>query len=190
MSCTYFPVITAEFGKIITDTEINHEFQMIEEAMTCFEEAIGSVTTTEENIYDHGIIDNSYTIEPAFGILHYMELQGDVELEIAQPPAGTSRLITLIIANAGSISEGNYGRFNLRAGTVWSADRDDIMDGKPWNMYANLTGDTSGTKYDGFYGAVVSCIHDGNNWIHLAYARHHLDIWAANPNPDDIYDWR
>lgn len=189
MSCSYVPIIKAEFAKVITDQEINHEFQMIEEAFLCFEEQIGSFLSTEDNIYDYGVIDNSYILNPAFGVLQYMEVQGDVELELSQPEPGTSRLITLVIGNAGSIAEGNYGRFNFKSGVAWACDRDGSMDGKPWNMYANIIGDTSGTQYEGFYGAIVNCIHDGVNWIYLVYARHHLDIWN-DPIVGDIYDWR
>ena len=75
--CTYVPQITAEFGKTITDDEIDHEFQEIERVFQCFEEQIGTNTISEEEIYDHGIVDNSYTIDPAFGIIHYLEIQCD-----------------------------------------------------------------------------------------------------------------
>ncbi len=189
MTCTYVPQITAEFGKVITDPEINFEFQAIESAFACFEEQIGSFISTTDNIYDYGIIDNSYILTPAFGVLQYMELQGDVDLELSQPKEGDSRIITLVIANAGSLDNGNYGRFNFPLGTSWTADRDDVMDGKPWNMYSNIIGDTSGAQYAGFYGAIVTCIHDGTDWIYLVYARHHLDIWN-DPIVGDIYDWR
>ena len=187
--CDYIPQITAEFGRTITDTEIDFEFQAIEDAFTCFEEQIGKITLTEDKIYNHGIVDNSYTIDPAFGIIHYLEVQGDTELFLEAPPDGTSRLITLIIGNAGSIEGGNYGRFNFKTGVVWTSDRDDVMDGKPWNMYANITGEMTGTLYEGFYGCAVQCIYDGVGWIYLVYARHHLDIWNP-PIPEDIYDWR
>jgi hypothetical protein len=190
VKCPYVPQIKAEFGKVITDPEIDFEFQAIEEAFLCLEEQIGTHTSTEENIYDHGIIDNSYTIDPAFGIIHYMEVQGDVELTLDAPAEGTSKIITLIIANAGSVDEGNYGRFNFTSGVAWACDRDaPEMDGKPWNMYANLTGDTSGTQYDGFYGAVVTCVFDDVGWVFYVYARHHLDIYN-DPIVGDIYDWR
>lgn len=188
--CLYIPQITAEFGKTITSDEIDHEFQEIERVFTCFEEQIGTLLTQEDNVYDYGIVDNSYTLDPAFGILQYLELQGDVELELSQPADGDPRIITLIIANAGSVDTNNYARFNFKSGVAWSADRDEpLMDGKPWNMYANTVGDTSGTKYEGFYGAVVTCIHDGVGWVYLVYARHHLDI-NGTPDPNDIYDWR
>ena len=188
--CTYIPQITAEFGKTITNDEIDREFQEIERVFACFEEQIGSTTTIEDSIYDHGIIDNSYAIDPGLGVIHYMELQGDTELTVEEPEdEDDPRLITLVIANAGSIDTDNYGKFNFASGTVWSHDRDDPMDGKPWNMYANLDSSTNGTQYPGFYGGVVQCIHDGTGWIHLVYARHHLDIFGAL-NPDDIYDWR
>jgi hypothetical protein len=190
MSCNYIPQISAEFGKTITDHEIDAEFQAIERAFDCFEEQIGNTQLKEENIYDYGIVDNSQTLDPAFGVLQYMELQGDVDLELSEPQEGDPRVITLVIANAGSVDQGNYGRFSFPDGTAWTADRDIPMDGKPWNMYANLIGDTSGTQYEGFYGAIVTCVHDGHGWLYMAYARHHLDINASEPNPDDIYDWR
>lgn len=189
MSCVYIPQINAEFGRIITDDEINREFQAIEEAFACLEAQIGDDTLDEDTIYNHGIVDNSYTINPAFGIIHYLEVQGDTELHLDPPPDGTSPLITLIIGNAGSIEAGNYGRFNFKSGVTWTSDRDDVMDGKPWNMYANLTGEMTGTLYEGFYGCAVQCIYDGVGWIFLVYARHHLDIWNP-PIPEDIYDWR
>lgn len=189
MTCKYIPEITAEFGRTITDAEINREFEAIQRAFECFEEQIGINLLEEDTIFNHGIIDNSYTIDPAFGVIHYMEIQGDTELHVLEPPEGTPRLITLIINNAGAIETDNYGRFNFKSGVVWTANRDDVMDGKPWNMYANLTGLESGTQYEGFYGAVVQCIHDGVGWIFLIYARHHLDIF--NPAiPEDIYSWR
>jgi hypothetical protein len=189
MSCLYVPQITAEFGKVITDAEINHEFDEIERVFLCFEEQIGSILSQETNIHNYGIIDNSYTLTPAFGVLQYMELQGDVELDLSAPEDGDPRLISLIIANAGGIDTGNYARFNFRNGTVWSADRDNPMDGKPWNMFANLTGGETGTQYEGFYGCVVNCIHDGVGWVYIVFGRHHLNI-AGALNPDDIYDWR
>jgi hypothetical protein len=157
--------------------------------LDCFEEQIGKIISTVDNIYNHGIIDNSYTMDPAFGVIQYAELQGDVELELSEPQEGDPRLITLILANAGSLATDNYGRFNFKSGTTWTSDRDDVMDGKPWNMYANMIGDTSGVQYEGFYGAAVMCIHDGVGWLYLVFARHHLDI--DNPAiPGDIYDWR
>lgn len=189
MTCTYIPQIKAEFGRTVTDKEINDEFEAIQRAFDCFEEQIGSSILVEDKIYNHGIIDNSYTIDPAFGILHYMEIYGDTDLDLLEPDEGTSRIITLVINNAGSIETGDYGRFNFKRGVVWSADRDIPMDGKPWNMWANITGEESGTQYEGFYGAIVTCIYDGIGWIYLVYARHHLNINGAL-NPDDIYDWR
>jgi hypothetical protein len=190
MTCTYIPQITAEFGRTITDPEINFEFQAIEEAFICLEEQIGSINDFEDTIFDHGQIDNSYTIDPAFGIIHYMEVLGDVQLTLSDPPEGTSRIITLVIGNAGRVEDGNYGRFNFASGAAWASDRDaPDMDGKPWNMYANLTGEETGTLYPGHYGSIVQCIHDGNNWIHLVFARHHLDIFNP-PIVGDIYDWR
>ncbi len=188
--CVYIPQINAEFGKLITNEEIDREFQEIERVFECFEEQIGTVLTQEDNIYDHGVIDNSYVIDPAFGIIHYMEIQGDTELSLSEPQENDPRLITLVIANAGSIDNDTYGRFNFKEGTAWSHDRDDPMDGKPWNMYANLDGSTTGTQYDGFYGGIVQCIHDGHGWIYLVFARHHLNIFDPTPDPDDIYDWR
>ena len=187
--CTYIPQITAEFGRVITSEEIDAEFQAIERAFQCFEEQIGSTLLKKEKIYNHGIIDNSYTVDPAFGIIHYLEIQGDTDLDLGVPQEGTSRLITLVINNAGSVESGDYGRFNFKSGVVWSADRDDVMDGKPWNMWANLDGTMTGTQYEGFYGAVVQCIYDGIGWLYLVYARHHLDI-DGELNPEDIYDWR
>lgn len=189
-ACVYIPQIKAEFGRTVTDHEIDAEFQAIERTFQCFEEQIGSILLNRERVYNHGIIDNSYTINPAFGIIHYLEIQGDTELEVEQPEPGTPRLITLVIANAGSVENNDYGRFNFKTGTAWAADRDaPEMDGKPWNMYPNLTGEAIGMPYVGFYGAVVQCIHDGINWVHLVYARHHLAI-NGDLNPDDIYDWR
>ena len=187
--CTYTPQISAQFGKMITDEEIWREFQAIEEAMLCFVEAIGSVTASEDTIYDHGVVDNSYTINPAFGVIHYLEVQGDTNLTISPPEDGDPKLITLIIANAGAIETENYGRFNFKAGTVWSHDRDDVMDGKPWNMFANLTGREEGNQYMGFYGCAVQCIYDGTGWLHIVWARHHLNIFGEF-EPDDIYDRR
>lgn len=187
--CLYVPQITAEFGKTITNEEIDREFQEIERVFDCFADTIGSNKEEEDRIYDNGVIDNSYTINPAFGIIQYLEIQGDTELTLAQPQSGDPRLITLVIANAGSIDTNNYGRFNFPSGQTWTHDRDNPMDGKPWNMWANLDGSTTGTQYPGYYGGVVVCIHDGLNWIHLVYARHHLNIFG-DPNPDDIYDWK
>lgn len=188
-NCVYIPVIKAEFGKTITNQEIDHEFQEIERTFDCFASVIGSNKEVTDRIYDHGLIDNSYVIDPAFGVIHYMEIQGDTEISIATPVDDDPRIITLIIANAGSVDNGTYGRFNFKTGAAWTHDRDNPMDGKPWNMYANLDGSTNGTQYAGFYGAAVQCIHDGVGWIHLVFARHHLDIFSAL-NPDDIYDWK
>lgn len=187
--CVYVPIISAEFGKTITNQEIDNEFQEIERVFDCFASVIGSTLEQTDRVYDHGIIDNSYTIDPAFGIIHYMELQGDTDITIAEPEEEDPKLITLVIANAGSVETNNYGRFNFPTGTVWSHDRDDPMDGKPWNMFANLDGSLNGTQYEGFYGGIVQCIHDGVGWVHLVFARHHLDIFNP-PIPDDIYDWR
>lgn len=188
-NCIYIPRINAEFGKTITSDEIDREFQEIERVFDCFAEAIGDETFIEDNTHDNGTVDNSYTIEPAFGIIQYLEIEGDTELTLAEPGEDDPKLITLIIANTGSVETGNYGRFNFKEGTVWSADRDVPTDGKPWNMYANLDGSTTGTQYEGFYGGVVQCIYDGVGWVYLVFARHHLDIYNA-PNPDDIYSWR
>lgn len=186
--CIYVPRFGATFGRTITDHEIDREFQEIERTFDCFADLLGE-RGQETTIHDHGVIDGSYIIEPGLGIIHYMECLGDVNLTVAQPQGRDPRLITLIIGNAGSVATENYGRFNFQEGVVWSHDRDDVMDGKPWNMYANLDGSTTGTRYDGFYGAAVQCVHDGVGWLHLVWARHHLNIFGAT-NPDDIYDWR
>ena len=156
MTCNYIPQISAEFAKTITNEEIDREFQAIEEAFACFEEVVGSVISTEENIHDYGIIDNSYTLDPAFGIIQYMEIQGDADLELAEPEDGDPTLIALVIAGSGQ------DRFNFPLGLAWSPDRDEpASDSKPWNMFANTDGSQTGTQYEGFYGAVVNCIHDG-----------------------------
>ena len=189
MSCTYIPQITAEFGRVITDHEIDNEFQAIERAFACMEEQIGTTLLSKETIYNHGLVDNSYTIDPAFGIIHYLEIMGDTELTLSPPEPGTSRLIALVIANVGSTETDNYGRFNFKTGVTWSAGRDVPMDGKPWNMFANTDGTQTGVQYDGFYGGVVQCLYDGTGWVFLVYARHHLMISGAL-NPAAIYNWR
>jgi hypothetical protein len=176
--CSYTPQITAQFGRTITNEEIDREFQAIEDAMTCFEEQIGDYTAEEDTIHDHGIIDNSYEIDPAFGVIHYMEVQGDVELSILEPQSGDPRLIQLVIADGGS------GRFNFPAGTAWTCDKNGaLMDAKPWDMVAGVT------TYTGFYGAVVMSIHDGTGWVYTVFARHDL-VLTEDPNPLDIYNWR
>jgi hypothetical protein len=191
MSCTYTPQITAEFGKIITDGEINLEFDAIERAFDCLKEQIGSIIASQENVFNHGIVDNSYTIDPAFGVIQYLELQGDVDLTLSPPVEGGARVITLVVANAGSLDTDNYGRFSFKNGTVWTSSKDAPgMDGKPWNMYANTIGDTSGTRYEGFYGAIVLCVHDGLGWTYMVFARHHLKIDELIADPLDVYSRR
>ena len=188
-NCIYIPVISAEFGKVIGDAEIDHEFQEIERVFTCYAEVIGEDINDEDITHDYGVIDNSHTIDASYGIIQYMKVQGDTDITLADPAESDPKLITLVIGNVGSVANDTYAKINFLSGTAWSNDRDDPMDGKPWNMYANTDGSTSGTQYAGMYGCIVQCIHDGVGWVHLIWGRHHLDV-AGTPNPDDIYDWR
>jgi len=172
----YVPAIRAEFGRTITDTEIWNEFQEIERVMGCLWDLVDSTQTTENNTVDLGTVTENTTIRSSDGIVQYMAVEGDVNIYIAPPAVDDPRVITLMIVNAGD------GRFNFVEGSAWTSDANGLtMDGKPWIVEWQANGD---------YGAMVTCVYDGEGWIHLVYARHNIDYAAVSANVADIYKWR
>lgn len=175
MSCgPYVPAIKAEFGRTITNKEIDNEFQRIEEVLECICNEAGNNAVLIENAIDLGNVTDSVTIEPSGGIIQYLTVEGDVEITVEEPEDTEPNLITLVIADGGS------GRFNFPLGVAWTSDANGTgMDGKPWDN-GGLGGD---------YGALVTCIYDGEGWIFIVFARHDID---PNDVADvaDLYNWR
>ena len=175
MTCPYYiPVIRAEFGRTITDKELWNEFQAIEEAMQCVGVEMQNTSSNVVNSIDLGTITDSTVIQSAFGLVQYLTVEGDVNIEVKVPDEFEPRLITLVIADGGD------GRFNFPSGTAWATNSNgSAVDGKPW--------DSQGTAGD--YGAIVTCIYDGSGWLYLVYARNDIDFTAA-AEVDDMYKWR
>ena len=170
----YVPAIRADFGRTITDKEINDEFDAIESMMECVCEQAGGESKVIDNAIDLGTVATSTTILPSNGRLQYMSVEGDVDITVADPADQDSLLLTLVIADGGS------GRFNLPNGLAWTSDSNDGgMDGKPW--------DNDGLGGD--YGAIVTCIHDGTGWVFMVFARNDIDPDDV-PDVADLYNWR
>ncbi len=175
MSCgAYIPSIKAEFGRTITDDEINFEFQAIEQFFACLCEAAGDSSVDIETVVDLGTVIDNVVINSSFGVVQYLTIEGDVQIDFAIPQETDPKLITLVIADGGN------GRFNLPAGMAWTSDVSGLsIDGYPWDPQG-LGGD---------YGAIVTCVYDNTGWIYIVFARHDIDL-SVSPRLIDIYNWR
>ena len=175
MSCPYyFPVIKAAFARVITDEEINNEFDQIERTFACIEAELDRSIHVNNSAIDLGIVSTSIVINPEDGVLQYITLDGDVEIMFNEPADDDPKLITLVLQDGGS------GRFNFPSGSAWTSDSNGTsMDGKPW--------DTEGLGGD--YGAIVTCLNDGIGWVFMIYARNDIDADAA-VEAIDLYNWR
>jgi hypothetical protein len=174
MGCFYTPTLRAGFGRTVTFESINEQFDAIEAAWGCLEALIDTVEFNENNTYDNGTVITEYVFDPSLGSVHYLRLQGDVELSIAAPEEGDPVLITLVLADGGS------GRFNFKSGATWTTDSNGtVMDSKPWDN-EGLGGD---------YGAIVTCLYDGIGWVYMIFGRNDIDF-TATAEPADIFNWR
>ncbi len=97
------------------------------------------------------------------------------EINVATPEDDEPRLITLVMADGGN------GLFNFAVGQAWSTDSNGAtMDGKPWNAEWAV----------GDYGALVTCIYDGEGWLFIVFARNEIDYSKPLADVVDIYNWR
>ena len=164
-NCPYYvPVIKAAFARVITDAEINHEFEEIERVFECVSGVLDTSLHVNNKVINLGIVTTSVVVDPADGIIQFMTLDGDVEITLSDPEVDDPLIITLILEDGGS------GRFNLPTGSAWTSDSNgSAMDGKPW--------DSDGLGGD--YGAVVTCVNDGTGWVFMVYSRNDIDFDAA-----------
>jgi hypothetical protein len=170
----YVPVLKADFGRTITEAEINNEFEEIERIMECICTAMQTTTSNVSNFVNLGSVTNTTIISAADGLIQYLTVEGDIDLNVADPEEGEPRLITLVIADGGA------GRFNFPAGATWTSDvAGDSMDGYPWDSQG-LGGD---------YGALVTCVYDGEGWIFTVFGRHDID-YTVPAEVEDVYNWR
>ena len=176
MSCgPYVPTIRAEFGRTITEPEINQEFEEIERIMKCMEAAVDNETTVIDNVVDLGTVTDETVISSINGVVQYMTIEGGIELNVATPDDGDPRLITLVMADGGN------GLFNFPVGQAWSTDSNGSgFDGKPWNAEWAV----------GDYGALVTCIYDGDGWVFIVFARNEIDYAKPLAEVEDVYNWR
>lgn len=175
MTCdVYIPVLKADFGRTITEAEINNEYEEIERILECIHDEMDKVGSDFANFIYLGSVTNTVEIESADGLIQYMIVEGDVTINVVDPKPGEPRLITLVMADGGD------GRFNFPTGAAWSSDvSGPSMDGYPWDS-GELGGD---------YGALVYCVYDGEGWIFTVFGRHDIDFTAAT-RVIDIYNWR
>jgi hypothetical protein len=173
-SARYNNTLKAEFGRKISSQEANEQFIAIEAAMTCLQ-SLADDTTTENTIHIYENIDGTTVLDPAFGNMQLITIEGTVEISFAEPQATDPKVIYLLIADGGD------GLFKLPDGTSWTSLSQGIaVTGKPYNS-EGLGGD---------YGAVVICIHDGTGWLHICFARNDIDFDAATMDIADVYGWR
>ena len=177
MTCRYTPSILAEFGRKISAEEANKEFVAIETAMACLESLAEQITTKDQEIHNYGSIDNNTILDPAYGNMQMLTVEGNKSLDFIDPQDADPRVIYLLIADGGDAD----GTFTFPAGSAWSTDSYGAsVTGAPWAESSDLGGD---------YGAMVTCIYDGLGWLYLVFGRNGIDFGEA-ANVTDIYNWR
>lgn len=175
MSCRYVPVIKAEFGKKISAEEANAEFDAIEEAMGCLEALADSSTSEDEDIHNYGSVTTETILDPSFGNMQLLTVEGNVAIDFEAPDEDDPRVIYLLVADG----DGS-GSFTLPAGSAWATDSQGTsITGIPWDP-GSLGGD---------YGAVVVCIYDSIGWVYMVFSRNDIDFNAI-ANVTDVYNWR
>ncbi len=174
MSCYYVNTLKIEFGRKIASEEINIQFDAIERSMSCLEALVDEGQSEDEENHNYGSIGTETILDPAFGNLQFLTVEGAVSLGLKDPQVEDSKVIYLVIADGGD------GSFAFTNGAVWTTGSNGAdIDGVPW--------DSQGMG--GKYGSIVVCIHDGLGWIYLVFARNGIDFTAV-PNLTDLYRWR
>jgi len=173
MTCRYTNTLKAEFGRKISSEEANEQFNAIEKAMACLE-ALADDTATDNTVHVYENTDGTSILDPSFGNMQKITIEGTVELSFAEPEDDDPKVIYLLIADGGN------GLFKFPAGTSWtSSSQGTDVTGKPY--------DSEGLG--GKYGAVIICIHDGIGWLHICFSRNDIDFTGAMETAD-IYGWR
>lgn len=173
MSCYYVNTLKAKFGRKISSEEANEQFDAIEDSMACLEALVDDSTSKDEENHNYGSIDVETLLDPAFGNLQFLTVEGDVPIGFLTPQDEDAKVIYLLISNGGS------GTFTFTNGAVWTTNSNGEIDGVPW--------DSEGMGGD--YGAVVICIHDGIGWVYMVFARNSIDF-TATADVVDLYNWR
>jgi|GEM_PF-6873071 len=174
MSCSYKNTLKAKFGRKISSEEANEQFEAIEIAMACLEKLADDASSKDEENHNYGSLNTETILDPAFGNLQFLTVEGNVSLGFIDPKEEDPKVIYLIIANGGN------GSFKFNNGAIWSTDSNgSSIDGVPW--------DSNGTG--GKYGSIVICIHDGIGWVYLVFARNDIDF-TATADVSDLYNWR
>lgn len=171
--CRYVNTMQAEFGRKISAEEANDQFDAIEKAMACLE-SLAEDTTTDNTIHIYENVEGTTILDPAFGNMQLVTVEGIVEMSFSEPADDDPKVIYLLIADGGE------GRFKFPAGTAWTTKSQGLnVTGKPW--------DSQGLG--GKYGAVAICIYDGVGWIHICFSRNDIDF-TGDPEIVDLYGWR
>ena len=174
MSCYYVNTLKAKFGRKITSEEANEQFNAIEQSMACLEALVDDSNSKDEENHNYGSIDIETILDPAFGNLQFLTVEGNVSIGLKNPQETDPKVIYLVIADGGD------GSFTFNNGAVWTTNSNgESVDGVPW--------DSQGMG--GKYGSIVICIHDGFGWIYLVFARNDIDFTAV-ASIDDLYGWR
>jgi hypothetical protein len=174
MSCYYKNTLKAKFGRKITAEEANEQFNAIEKAMACLEALVDDSTSEDEENHNYGSVNTETILDPAFGNLQFLTVEGDISLEFITPGENDPKVIYLVIADGGE------GTFKFSNGAVWTTNSNgEAIDGVPWNSQG----------LGGFYGSIVICIHDGIGWVYLVFARNDIDF-EATAETEDLYNWR
>ena len=174
MSCRYVNTLKADFGRKISSEEANEQFIAIEAAMACLEALTAQVGSKDTEIHNYGSINTTLVLDPAFGNMQKITVEGNVPLDFLNPQEQDPRVIYLLIEDGGD------GSFTFPAGSAWSTNSHGAsITGVPW--------DSEGLG--GNYGAMVTCIHDGVGWLYMVFARNDIDFNAV-ANITDVYSWR
>jgi len=166
--------LKAEFGRKISASEANEQFIAIEAALGCLEDLADQNETDDEEIHNYGSVDTETILDPSFGNLQLLTVEGNVAISFIPPEADDAKVIFLLIADGGS------GSFTLPVGSAWATESNgSAITGVPWN--------TNGLG--GEYGAVVICVYDDIGWLYQVFARNDIDFDAI-PNVSDLFNWR
>lgn len=173
MSCRYVNTLKAEFGRKISSEEANEQFNEIEVAMNCLE-LLAEDSGTDKTIHNYGSVTGTTILDPAFGNMQKITIEGTVVMSFSTPSDADPKVIYLLVADGGD------GTFKFPDGSAWTTlSQGSTVTGKPW--------DSNGLG--GEYGAVIICIYDGFGWLHLCFSRNDIDF-AADPEAVDLYGWR
>jgi len=170
----YVNTLKIEFGRPISDAQLNEQFELIEAALAGLEAIKGEQVPADEDIFDAGsTTEVTHELDAANGVLQSLTVVGTVTISFAVPTTIDPKVIHLMLIDGGS------GKVDFAAGSAWTTDS---MAAQEVKIHES---DTTG----GPAGAFITCIWDGTAWVYLAYGRNDIDFTAA-VDVVDLYNWR